>query len=224
MNLREMLQRTFLNGYASMDIQVVDVFMCLLVTSVIAMYIFVIYRSINKRSFYNKNFNLSLLALAIIIAAIILTIQSNIVVSLGMVGALSIVRFRTAIKDPMDLVFLFWAISVGIICGAGFSIIAIIASVIVSLVILFFSKLPSSKGVVILLVNSSAYESEEEIMAIVRELCSAYKVKARNLTKNHLDMAVEVSVKEQGELVKRLIGLPNITSASIVSHEGEVTV
>lgn len=224
MNLREMLQRTFLNGYASMDIQVVDVFMCLLVTSVIAMYIFIIYRSINKRSFYNKNFNLSLLALAIIIAAIILTIQSNIVVSLGMVGALSIVRFRTAIKDPMDLVFLFWAISVGIICGAGFSIIAIIASVIVSLVILFFSKLPSSKGVVILLVNSSAYESEEEIMAIVRELCSAYKVKARNLTKNHLDMAVEVSVKEQGELVKRLIGLPNITSASIVSHEGDVTV
>ena len=224
MNLREMLQRTFLNGYASMDIQVVDVFMCLLVTSVIAMYIFIIYRSINKRSFYNKNFNLSLLALAIIIAAIILTIQSNIVVSLGMVGALSIVRFRTAIKDPIDLVFLFWAISVGIICGAGFSIIAIIASVIVSLVILFFSKLPSSKGVVILLVNSSAYESEEEIMAIVRELCSAYKVKARNLTKNHLDMAVEVSVKEQGELVKRLIGLPNITSASIVSHEGDVTV
>lgn len=224
MNLREMLQRTFLNGYASMDIQVVDVFMCLLVTSAIAMYIFVIYRSINKRSFYNKNFNLSLLALAIIIAAIILTIQSNIVVSLGMVGALSIVRFRTAIKDPMDLVFLFWAISVGIICGAGFSIIAIIASVIVSLVILFFSKLPSSKGVVILLVNSSTYENEEAIIDIVKEFCSVYKVKARNLTKNHLDMAVEVSVQAQGELVKRLIELPDITSASIVSHEGDITV
>ena len=224
MNLREMLQRTFLNGYASMDIQVVDVFMCLLVTSIIAMYIFVVYRSINKRSFYNKNFNLSLLVLAIIIAAIILTIQSNIVVSLGMVGALSIVRFRTAIKDPMDLVFLFWAISVGIICGAGFSIIALIASLIVSLVIIFFSKLPSSKGMVVLLINSSTYENEEEIIDIVKEFCSVYKVKARNLTKNHLDMAVEVSVKEQGELVKRLIELPNIVSASIVSHEGDVTV
>lgn len=224
MNLREVLQRTFLNGYASMDIQVMDVFMCLFVTSIIAMYIFIIYRSINKRSFYNKNFNLSLLALAIIIAAIILTIQSNIVVSLGMVGALSIVRFRTAIKDPMDLVFLFWAISVGIICGAGFSMIAIIASLIVSLVILFFSKLPSSKGIVILLVNSSTYENEEEIMDIVKEFCIAYKVKARNLTKNHLDMAIEVSAKEQGELVKRLIELPDIISASIVSHEGDVTV
>ena len=224
MNLREILQRTFLNGYASMDIQVVDVFMCLLVTSIIAMYIFVVYRSINKRSFYNKNFNLSLLVLAIIIAAIILTIQSNIVVSLGMVGALSIVRFRTAIKDPMDLVFLFWAISVGIICGAGFSIIALIASLIVSLVIIFFSKLPSSKGMVVLLINSSTYENEEEIIDIVKEFCSVYKVKARNLTKNHLDMAVEVSVKEQGELVKRLIELPNIVSASIVSHEGDVTV
>lgn len=224
MNLSEMIQRTFLKGYASMDLQMSEVLLCILVTGVIAGYIFVIYRKINKNSFYNKNFNLSLLALAIIIAAIILTIQSNIVVSLGMVGALSIVRFRTAIKDPMDLVFLFWAISVGIICGAGFSMIAVIASVVVSVVILFFSKLPSSRGAVILLVNSSSYENEKEIMAIVAEFCSAYKVKARNLTKDHLDMAIEVSAAEQGELVKRLVELPKVTSASIVSHDGEVTV
>lgn len=224
MNMTDMLQRTFLNGYASMDIQVADVLLCLLVTGIIAVYIFVIYRGINKKSFYNKNFNLSLLALAIIIAAIILTIQSNIVVSLGMVGALSIVRFRTAIKDPMDLVFLFWSIGVGIICGAGFSLIAVIASVILSIVILFFSKLPSSKGILVLLVNSSSYENEDEIMDIVKEFCTAYKVKARNLTKDHLDMAIEVSVEEQGQLVRKLMELSEVTSASIVSHEGEVTV
>jgi len=224
MNMADMLQRTFLNGYASMDIQIADVLLCLLVTGIIAIYIFVIYRLINKKNFYNKNFNLSLLALAIIIAAIILTIQSNIVVSLGMVGALSIVRFRTAIKDPMDLVFLFWAIGVGIICGAGFSMIAVTASVVLSIVILFFSKLPSSKGIVVLLVNSSSYENEVEIMNVVKEFCSVYKVKARNLTKNHLDMAIEVSVEEQGQLVRKLMDLPDVTSASIVSHEGEVTV
>lgn len=224
MNLTEMLQRTFLEGYASMDLQIAEVLICILVTGVIAAYIFMIYRKINKKSFYNKNFNLSLLALAIIIAAIILTIQSNIVVSLGMVGALSIVRFRTAIKDPMDLVFLFWAISVGIICGAGFSMIAVIASIVVSIVILFFSKLPSTKGAVVLLVNSASYENEEEIMTVVDEFCSAYKVKARNLTKEHLDMAIEISAANQGELVRRLVEMPKVTSASIVSHDGDVTV
>lgn len=224
MNMMEIFQRNFLEGYAARDIQVADILLCILVTGLLAIYIFAIYRRINKNSFYNKNFNLSLMALAIIIAAIILTIQSNIVVSLGMVGALSIVRFRTAIKDPMDLVFLFWSISVGIICGAGFSIIAVIASVVVSLIILFFSKIPSAKGVMVLLVNSSSYENEDEIMEIVKEFCGAYKVKARNLTKDHLDIAVEVSVEEQGQLVRKLMELPNVTAASIVSHDGEVTV
>lgn len=224
MSLAEILRNSFLNGYASRDIQVADVFICLLVTGVLAVYLFGVYRVVNKNSFYNKNFNLSLLALAIIIAAIILTIQSNIVVSLGMVGALSIVRFRTAIKDPMDLVFLFWSISIGIICGAGFSVIAVIASVVVSLIILFLSKIPSGKSTEVLIVNSASYENEEEIMSIVKEFCSVYKVKARNLTKDHLDMAIEISVKEQGQLVRKLMGLPQVVSASIVSHEGDITV
>ncbi len=190
----------------------------------ISAYVHMIYRRVTKNSFYNKNFNLTLLVLSIIIAAIILTIQSNIVVSLGMVGALSIVRFRTAIKDPMDLVFLFWSISVGIICGAGYGFIAVSASVIVSILILFFSKISVGRGTMLLLVNSSTYENEEEIMEVVREYCTVYKVKARNLTPNHLDMAIEVSPENQGELVKKLMKLEHIASASIVSHEGDVTV
>ena len=94
---------------------------------------------------------------------------------------------------------------------------------VVSIIILFFAKLPSAKSVVVLLVNSSSYENEEAILAVIEEFCSAYKVKARNLTKEHLDMAVEVSVAEQGQLVRKLMELPEVTSASIVSHDGEVT-
>ena len=224
MSLSELLQRAFLDGYASMDIKIADILICMLVTGLIAAYVHIVYRRVNKNSFYNKNFNLTILVLAIIIAAIILTIQSNIVVSLGMVGALSIVRFRTAIKDPMDLVFLFWSISVGIICGAGYSIIAATASVIVSIIILFFSKVSSGRGMLLLLVNSSTYENEEEILDVVKEYCDVYKVKARNLSKAHLDMAIEVSLEEQGQLVKKLMSLESVTSASIVSHEGDVTV
>ena len=224
MNLIDLLQRAFISGYASRDIRIADIFVCILATGLIAAYVYVIYRKVNKNSFYNKNFNMSLMVLAIIIAAIILTIQSNIVVSLGMVGALSIVRFRTAIKDPLDLVFLFWSISVGIICGAGYSLIAASASVVVSCIILFFSKISSGRGTLLLVVNSSTYENEEEILGVVKKYCSAYAIKARNLTKNHLDMAIEVSLVEQGQLVKELMELDRVTSASIVSHEGDVTV
>ena len=224
MSLTDLLKRAFLDGYVSMDIQIADIFICILVTGLIATYIHVIYRKVTKRSFYNKNLNLSLMILSIIIAAIILTIQSNIVVSLGMVGALSIVRFRTAIKDPMDLVFLFWSIGVGIICGAGYGIIAVCASVVVSVIILLFSRSSYTQKNLLLLVNSSSYENEEEIMEVVEEYCDIYKVKARNLTKNHLDMAIEVNLEEQGQLVKKLMGLECVTSASIVSHEGDVTV
>lgn len=219
----ETLQRTFMEGYASMDIQVMDILFCMVVSVALSLYIYLVYSKVNKNSFYNKNFNLSLVALSIVTAAIILTIQSSIVVSLGTVGALSIVRFRTAIKDPLDLVFLFWAISVGIITGAGFAVVAVIASVVVTIVVMAFAAAPEARVPLILVVNSTSIEDEKAILEVVKKYCKSYKVKARNFTKNHLDMAIEVQAKEQGALAKELTLLPNVTSASLVSHDGEVT-
>ena len=176
----------------------------MIVTVLIAAYIFGVYRIINRNSFYNRNFNLSLIALAVITAAIILTIQSNIVISLGMVGALSIVRFRTAVKDPMDLVFLLWAISAGIICGAGFAVIAVIASIVTTIVIVLFEMFSVGKAPVILLVNATDYKSEKTIEDIVNSHCTMYKVKARNLTKQKLDMAIEVHIKKEWNCLNNL--------------------
>ena len=119
MTFMDIFKTSFLQGYSASNLSAKSILVITIITALIAAYIFATYRFINRKSFYNKSFNSSLFALAIITAAIILTIQSNIVVSLGMVCALSIVRFRTAVKDPMDLVFLFWAIAVGIMCGAG---------------------------------------------------------------------------------------------------------
>ena len=115
MNFSDIFKRSFLEGYASTDITAINVTIALLITSVLALYIFFAYRLVTRKTFYSKSFNISLAGVSVITAAIILTIQSSIVVSLGMVGALSIVRFRTAIKEPLDLMFLFWSISVGII-------------------------------------------------------------------------------------------------------------
>lgn len=219
----DMLKKSFLEGYASSELTVKSIIVCMLVTLLIVIYIFILYRLINRQAFYNRNFNISLLAMAIITAAIILTIQSSIIISLGMVGALSIVRFRTAVKDPMDLVFLFWSISVGIICGAGFAIIALTASLVLTIAILIADKLPIAKAPQILLVNADSFENETEIMEIIKKYCSLYKVKARNLTKEHLDMAIEVRVKEEANLVKELLKIEQVASASLVAHDGEVT-
>lgn len=223
MSYMDIFKKSFLEGYASAGLSIRSIVVCMVVTLLIAIYIFILYRLINRQSFYNKNFNISLLAMAIITAAIILTIQSSIIISLGMVGALSIVRFRTAIKDPMDLVFLFWSISIGIICGAGFAIIAFAASVILTFAILLADKIPIAKAPQILLVNSNTYESETDIMEVIEKYCSLYRVKARNLTKDHLDMAIEVRVKEEGRLVTELMEIEQVASASLVAHDGEVT-
>ena len=223
MSIEDILKDSIVEGYASSTLSVKSIIVCMVITFLISTYIFILYRVINRQAFYNKNFNISLPAMAIITAAIILTIQSSIIISLGMVGALSIVRFRTAIKDPMDLVFLFWSISVGIVCGAGFAIIAVIASAVLTCGILLADYLPIAKAPQILLINSESFENEKEIMEIVKKYCSLHKVKARNLTIDHLDMAIEVRVKEEAALVTELMKTENVVSASLVAHDGEVT-
>ena len=162
--------------------------------------------------------------MAVITAAIILTIQSNIVLSLGMVGALSIIRFRTAIKDPLDLVFLYWAISIGIICGAGLSVIAVILTLLMSLVVLGMQKYPLKKLSMILVVNSTNIDSDVDIIATVDKYSQGYKVKSKNLTPSTLDMIIEIKVDSESRLVHEVLKIDGVTSASILSHDGEITV
>ncbi|MBQ0111438.1 MAG: DUF4956 domain-containing protein, partial [Oscillospiraceae bacterium] len=181
------------------------------------------YRMLTRKTFYSKNFNISLVGVAMITAAIIVTIQSSVVVSLGMVGALSIVRFRTAIKDPIDLMFLFWAISVGIICGAGFALFAVILSVCLTIAVIILNNAPVKKAPLILIINSSDIDSEKPIMEIVSKFASHSTVKSRNMTAQSLDLTIELRTDKGDELIRELIGKHGITSANLLSHDGEVT-
>ncbi len=217
------IKRGLLSGYATGDITVGTVLICLVMTALIASCIFLLYRGVNKNAFYNRSFNLSLVAMAVITSAIILTIQSNIVVSLGMVGALSIVRFRTAVKDPMDLVFLFWAISVGIICGAGFALIAVIASAAMAVTVLLFNTRPGARKSNILVVNALSYKDEEELLKIVEEETDYYKVRSRSASGSGLNLAVEVRSEEPAKLIAALLENEKVRSASLVEHDGDVT-
>ena len=206
-----------------MDITTAKIAATLFVTALLALYIFAIYRLVTRKVFYSKNFNIALAALSLITAAIILAMQSNLVISLGMVGALSIVRFRTAIKDPMDLVFLFWSISIGIICGAGLYEVALVTSVAVTVFILVLDMIPVSRAPMMLVVNSSKMDDEQTVLDVVRKYAKSYKVKSRNLSKGRLDMVVELRVKDESGLVSEVAALDGMIGASLIAHDGEVT-
>ena len=218
----DLIMKSFLEGYATSELNVGTMFFCMGIAAAIGLYIFLIYKLVNKNSFYNRNFNISLIALTVITAAIILTIQSNIVVSLGMVGALSIVRFRTAIKDPMDLVFLFWSISVGIICGAGFALIAVIASVVLTIIIVCLSLFSSPRETMVLVVNADEY-NENQVLEAVKANCGFWKVRARNISGTGMNMAIEVRTKEPQALIRQIVGMEHVVSASLLEHDGEIT-
>lgn len=223
MGFKDVFKKSFLEGFTSMDITTGKIAATLIVTALLALYIFAIYRLVTRKVFYSKNFNISLAVMSLITSAIILAMQSNLVISLGMVGALSIVRFRTAIKDPMDLAFLFWSISIGIICGAGLYEIALVTSVGVTVFILVLDMLPVGKAPMMLVVNSSEMNGEKAVLDVVGKYARYYKVKSRNLSKGRLDLVIELKVKEESALVSEVAALDGMLSASMISHDGEAT-
>jgi len=223
MSYRDIFKKSFLEGWAGDEINAMSASSVILVTAIMALFIFVVYKLVSKKQFYSWSFNVSLVGVALITSAIILTIQSNIVVSLGMVGALSIVRFRTAIKDPLDLMFMFWSISVGIICGAGLAEIAVVLSLAIAIAIFVFDKIPSSVQPLILIINLSNADCEEELLGIINQNCKYSRVKSRNrLSSGAMDMTIEVKAEEQKKLLDELLIIDGIESASLLEHDGEV--
>ena len=223
MGFKDVFKKSLFEGFTSMDITTGKIAATLIVTALLALYIFAIYRLVTRKVFYSKNFNISLAVMSLITSAIILAMHSKLVIALCMVGALSIVRFRTAIKDPMDLAFLFWSISIGIICGAGLYEIALVTSVGVTVFILVLDMLPVGKAPMMLVVNSSEMNGEKAVLDVVGKYARYYKVKSRNLSKGRLDLVIELKVKEESALVSEVAALDGMLSASMISHDGEVT-
>ena len=223
MSFSDIFKKSFLEGYASTELTVTSITACLLIAGALGIYIFFAYRFLCRKAFFNKNFSIALIGITEITAAIILTVQSNVVISLGMVGALSIVRFRTAIKDPLDLIFLFWAISIGIICGAGLAMVALLLTVIVSILLLVFNALPIAKAPVLLLVSSSDLGAEAAVLEAAGKHSRAAVVKSRSLTAKQLDLIVELRTADEAALTAAVMALEGTLSCSIVAHDGEVT-
>lgn len=223
MSIENALKESFLANFSSAGFSTKELVIRMAVTVVLALYLFFIYRIITRKSFYDKGFNIALAALMLITEAIILAIQSSIVVSLGMVGALSIVRFRTAVKNPLDLVFLFWSIALGIICGVGMYDVAGIVTVVVTVLIFALEMLPVAKVPMLLVVRARDKKLQRDILQLVSGYAAAYKVKSRNVTDGRLNMVVELRLKEEEKLLDKLSDLDGVEYVSLLDHDGEVS-
>lgn len=222
MSISDVIKSSFLEGFTVPDMSAGKIAVSLGITVILALFIYLIYRLQNRTAFYSKQFNITLPLMAVVTAAIVLAMQSNIVISLGMVGALSIVRFRTAVKEPLDLLYLFWAISVGIICGAGLYLVAVIVSAIVTVVIFLLGMLPAPKAPYLLVVNASNTAIEESLMKTVSEHAKNAKVKSRSMTASSIELIVELNTKTAPELTAAVSKLDGITSLTLMNHDGEI--
>ncbi len=220
MSTNDIIKKSILESFNS-DITNTAIIISMVITILIALYIYAIYRLCSNKNFYSKDFNKTLAIMSVITAAIVLAMQSNLVISLGMVGALSIVRFRNAVKNPLDLLFLFWSISVGIICGASLYQVAIIMSLAVTILLLLLEVVKPPKAPYLLVLNGTNKDIEENLIQILKTNAKGYQIKARNIGTDGINMVIELRTKKEIDLLSECEKIEGITNVSLLSHDGE---
>lgn len=199
-----------------------DVLLALGLAFVIGLFIFMIYKKVYSGVMYSESFGISLIAMAMITSLVIIAVTSNVVLSLGMVGALSIVRFRTAVKEPMDIAFLFWAIGAGIVLGAGLIPLAIIGSVLIGIMIVVFSLRRNLDTPYILVINCDNSDSEARAKEIVEQNAKKSILKSKSVSRNGIELTFEIRVKNDNtDVVNALLESAGISNAVLVSYNGE---
>ena len=220
MNFSDVFKSSFLSNINSFS--TLDVLFALGLSFVLGLFIFMIYKKTYQGVMYSDSFGVSLIAMSMITSLVIIAVTSNVVLSLGMVGALSIVRFRAAIKEPMDIAFLFWAIAVGIVLGAGLIPLAIIGSVIIGIIIVIFSTRKLGDTPYILVVSCENQESENEIQLLVKEEAKKSVLKSKTVNKSGIELTYEVRIYEDStEFINAICEKPGVENAVLVSYNGE---
>ena len=219
-NFSDIFKNNFLEIFTN-TISLSDVIVTMLIALLFSFIIYYVYKFTCDNVIYSKKFNITMALMTMVTAAIIMSMQANVVVSLGMVGALSIVRFRTAIKEPKDLLFLFWAIANGIIIGAGIYSIVFVLGIILTIALLVFEKLPGNKIPYLLVINLENLEVEEEIEKILTENKIKYRVKSKNISNNNVDIIYELSNNKIENLIKDISSKKGILGLNLITQDGE---
>lgn len=188
----------------------------------LGVFIFFVYKKTFMGVMYSSGFGVTLIALTMITTVVILAVTSNVVLSLGMVGALSIVRFRTAIKEPLDIAFLFWAIAAGIVLAAGLIPLAVVGSIAIGLVLLIFVNKKSYINPYIVVVNCESHASEETAMEFLKKKAAKLTVKSKMARKGEVELNLEIRLKDENtDFINILSDMEGVGSAVLVSYNGE---
>ena len=222
MSIKDAIKKSVLQEFTDPAVTMGDIAASLGMAAVLAQYIYLIYKLVTRSAFYSRDFNKSLAMLPVITAGILLAMQSSFVISLGSVGALSIVRFRNAVKDPMDLVFLFWSISIGIVCGAKLYALAVLLSLVLTVLVFVLDFIPAAKSPMLLVMNGSDASVETALQPILKQQAKAAHVKSRNLTTAGIDLIVELRPNDPAALVQACAALPGVQSVSLLDHDGQI--
>lgn len=218
--LEQLLNFTFLDKAASFSIP--DIIVALLISFAIGLFIFFVYTKTFKGVMHSSAFGISLIAMDLITTLVILAVSSNLITSLGMVGALSIVRFRTVVKEPLDLVYMFWSISVGIIVGVGLIPLAVIGSIVIGLILYIFVSRKTNDTPYVVVLSCSNEQSEAQSLAILNEQTKKHIVKAKSVTKESIELTVEVRLKESSsQFLNSLLNIQGVSNATLVSYNGD---
>ncbi len=221
-NFSDIFKSKFLEN-ATTNFSIPDTLLGLGLSFLIGLFIFTIYKKTFTGVMYARNFNLSLVTLCMVTTLVIMAVTSNIVLSLGMVGALSIVRFRTAVKDPMDIVYLFWAIAAGIVTGAGIYLLAIIGSLVLGVVLIVFSSAKRGEDPYVLVASLRTAEAEGKLMDVLDANVKRQKVKCKAIYPDgRIELTVEVRVAGRTDFIGQIAALAGVDTVSLVSYNGEL--
>ncbi|ELC8363132.1 DUF4956 domain-containing protein [Clostridium perfringens] len=220
-NFSDIFKLSFVDKMTS--ISFLDMFIAMILSFAVGLFIMQVYKKTFKGVMYSSTFAMSLLALTLITTLIILGVTSNVVLSLGMVGALSIVRFRSAIKEPMDIAFLFWSISEGIVLGAGLIPLAILGAVFIGIVMVLFANKKTTDNPYILVVNCKNDISENSVLNILSKNVNKYCVKSKTISpSNGIEMTIEVKLKNiTTSFVNEVSKIEGVSNAVLVSYNGD---
>ena len=211
---------SFLDKIATFSIP--DIVVALLVSFALGLFIFFVYTRTFKGVMYSSSFGISLIAMDMITTLIIIAVTSNLIASLGMVGALSIVRFRTVVKEPLDLVYLFWAITAGIVVGVGLIPLAILGSVIIGLILFIFIDRKTSDTPYVVVISFKDEKAEARILDILKDQTKKNVVKAKSVSREGLELTIEVRLKDSSsQFLNALLEIEGVRDATLVSYNGD---
>jgi uncharacterized membrane protein YhiD involved in acid resistance len=220
MTFNDIFKSSFLENVTSVSL--LDMALTMVLAFCVGLFIFLVYKKTYAGVMYSSSFGVTLVALTMITSLVILAVTSNVVLSLGMVGALSIVRFRTAIKEPLDLVFLFWAIAVGIVLAAGMIPLAVIGSVLIGIVLLVFVNRKSHSSPYIVVLQCQDHDSETKAKAFLEQQTQRCVVKSKSAQKDEIELNLEIRLKDDNtDFINALAEMPGVHSAVLVSYNGD---